>query len=320
MFKTNHGVRMNPKSNIMIIILSLTLISTSSFGFIVNGKIANIKKFPWHVEMGTGACGGVILDNWHILTASHCYCRGGIYAGVSRMKQMIDGMIYSFPKQSNPGIQFIETNKCYRHPNSREVNNYHDLAIIELSQPLLYSEYVQPVRLPKDETESKLLLEESDRNYYFSGAGLSGRTSPEYLQYTDKLKPLPLLYKLESPKTLSHFWRDQNNSLKYLGVEDLELKISNDKNYRKIANNYFIPFYGYEANNAVWGNTGDSGSPMVTIVDGKPVLLGIASWIGAKNGATFFVDISKYLIWIKTTKKNNLKESPRDLEVLNINH
>lgn len=108
---------------------------------IVGGEATDISTLPWQVSLQTSDgfhfCGGsIIADKW-IVTAAHCVAGGPpamIVAGVTQLSQ------------ANTG-QVVPVARAITAPGYVDVSQGHDLALLELAQPLqLNGTTVRPIR------------------------------------------------------------------------------------------------------------------------------------------------------------------------------
>jgi trypsin len=96
---------------------------------IVGGSIAE-SPIPWQVRLyGDFICGGTILDEYTILTATHCKITSNNYGYAGHR---------SF--ESGPKYQEFKVKKV--------INKNWDYSLVKLKQPLMFTNYVQPACLP----------------------------------------------------------------------------------------------------------------------------------------------------------------------------
>ena len=108
---------------------------------IVNGIQAKPHSFPWAVSLqyqNAHDCGGVIIDQWNILTAAHCldYANdlGNYFVRVGAHDCYSSG-------QSMPIAQLI------LHPEYDESRSVNDIGIIRLARPITFNNEIQPICL-----------------------------------------------------------------------------------------------------------------------------------------------------------------------------
>ncbi|XP_036319392.1 serine protease SP24D-like [Rhagoletis pomonella] len=132
--------------------LALFSISSSSAapnGRIVGGVDATIGQFPHQVSLqredGSHTCGGAIIDESHILTAAHCVVAGnGIEPYPAKYFQVRVGSIQRTAGGKLLQLKRITVNKAYG-------NFLNDVAVLELEQPLVFTDNIQPIELADEE-------------------------------------------------------------------------------------------------------------------------------------------------------------------------
>ena len=98
---------------------------------IIGGSIAP-SPIPWQVQMrrdSWGFCGGTILDEYTILTATHC-----------KITSNDNGYAGHRSFESGPKYQRFSVKKV--------INKSWDYSLVKLKQPLMFTNYVQPACLP----------------------------------------------------------------------------------------------------------------------------------------------------------------------------
>ena len=111
---------------------------------IVNGFEAIPHSLPWVVSLqykGVHDCGGVIIDQWHILTAAHCldYTNDLVnyYARVGAHNRFISG-------------QLMPIAELTIYPTYDEQRSADDIGVIRLASPIQFSADMQPICLFDD--------------------------------------------------------------------------------------------------------------------------------------------------------------------------
>lgn len=148
-------------------------------GCVINGEVAVPGQFTFRAEIFVDDewefCGGSILTPHHILTAASCVNYNSsvqVIIGRQQRRKMKDlkGQVFHVPRKSitvhdkwDPGTMF---------------NN---IAIIKLSDPIIFNELVTPIRLPK---KSKTYPTYVGEETFTSGWGrINASDEIEHLQY-----------------------------------------------------------------------------------------------------------------------------------------
>ncbi|XP_030766039.1 uncharacterized protein LOC115890059 isoform X2 [Sitophilus oryzae] len=121
---------------------------------VVGGRASQPAAWPWLVSIyknGVFHCGGVLISESWILTASHCVDRYWKYyyeiqAGCLRR------FSYS-PMDQRRFAKVIIPHEFYSKANLRN-----DIALIKLSAPVRYNRYVRPICIPSEATAGKSYL------------------------------------------------------------------------------------------------------------------------------------------------------------------
>ncbi|KAK3513822.1 hypothetical protein QTP70_028862, partial [Hemibagrus guttatus] len=114
---------------------------------IMGGFQAPPGSWPWIVNLqlnGALMCGGVLVDSSWVLTAAHCFTG-------SQSEHYWTAVVGEFDiTKADPDEQVMKVNRIITHPkfNPKTFNN--DIALVELSSPVVLSERVMPVCLPSD--------------------------------------------------------------------------------------------------------------------------------------------------------------------------
>ncbi|XP_058798842.1 acrosin-like [Phymastichus coffea] len=116
---------------------------------IAGGETALPGEFPWLVSIGIKAghiCGGTIVNKRFILTAAHCFCgRNGL-----KEKSLIRVTLgeYNLAEPEYPAAIVVGIKKIIVHENFTCGKYLNDVVLLEVSEPIEWSESVQPACLP----------------------------------------------------------------------------------------------------------------------------------------------------------------------------
>ncbi|KAI3388039.1 hypothetical protein SNEBB_005869 [Seison nebaliae] len=130
-------------------------------GRIVNGDDATKHSWPWTVllngeEIFHGykrirQCAGTIITKEWIVTAAHCLKEGVKWWSLSGVHNRKTAL-------RDDHVQAIKVAKIISNP---EYKNYmNDIALMKLSEPLVFNDYVRPICLPNDEDPKNLKVTE----------------------------------------------------------------------------------------------------------------------------------------------------------------
>ncbi|XP_067275421.1 prostasin [Pseudorasbora parva] len=110
---------------------------------IVGGDNASVGAWPWQVSLhedGSHFCGGSLINDQWVLTAAHCFPGGNamnitVYLG--RQSQELP----------NPNELSRMVSQLVLHPGYDRQSHNNDMALLHLSSPVSFTDYIQPVCL-----------------------------------------------------------------------------------------------------------------------------------------------------------------------------
>lgn len=116
---------------------------------IVGGQNAELGEWPWQVSLHFltqgHVCGASIISNKWLLSASHCFVTNNPANLVPSSWQTYSGMRDQF-KFDN--VQSRKVKTIITHPNYNQMTSDYDIALLELTEPLEFTNTIQPICLP----------------------------------------------------------------------------------------------------------------------------------------------------------------------------
>ncbi|XP_066475284.1 ovochymase-2 [Tiliqua scincoides] len=237
------------------------------FSRIMGGEEAVPHSWPWQASVqiaGENVCGGAVLTKMWVVTAAHCFLHREQYRDVWSVAVGIHDI-----KAQEQNSQKRLVKQYMIHPAFNSTTMDSDIALVQLSKPLDFNQYVRPVCLP--EREDKI---EPSQVCVITGWGIHNEDREE----SRKLQQLevPILVSEECQKYY------QNHSG---GV-----------NKRMLC-------AGFPAEGDKDSCAGDSGGPLVCPSEdsGYYILNGIISWgfgCGRKDYPGVYTDVAFFADWI----------------------
>ncbi|XP_028326994.1 serine protease hepsin isoform X3 [Gouania willdenowi] len=117
---------------------------------IVGGVDARQGSWPWQVSLqydGNHQCGGSIISDRWIVSAAHCFPER--YHVVNRWRVLLGSIYKKTPNAKVAEVKTIVYHSSYLPFVDANIDdNSRDIAVLALTQPLTFNEYIQPVCLP----------------------------------------------------------------------------------------------------------------------------------------------------------------------------
>uniref|UniRef100_A0A665UMI3 Peptidase S1 domain-containing protein n=1 Tax=Echeneis naucrates TaxID=173247 RepID=A0A665UMI3_ECHNA len=108
---------------------------------IVGGEDAPPGSWPWQVSLqrfGSHICGGSLINRNWVMTAAHCFFSTSGWR-VSLGRQNLQG--------TNPNEVSTTVARIIIHPNYNRETNDNDIALLRLSSPVEFTDFIRPVCL-----------------------------------------------------------------------------------------------------------------------------------------------------------------------------
>ncbi|KAI9546219.1 hypothetical protein NQZ68_028634 [Dissostichus eleginoides] len=107
---------------------------------IVGGQNAAAGSWPWVASIqvnGKHQCGGSLISDMWVLTAAHCFFNGNM------------AVVLGLESMSGPNLNKVSKaiDKIILHPLYNFIDDDNDMALLKLSSPVNFTDYIQPVCL-----------------------------------------------------------------------------------------------------------------------------------------------------------------------------
>ncbi|XP_068425211.1 suppressor of tumorigenicity 14 protein homolog [Clinocottus analis] len=116
---------------------------------IVGGQNAEMGEWPWQVSLHFltygHTCGASIISEKWLLSAAHCFVTNSPENHVASNWQSYSGMQDQYKQD---GVQRRPLRKIISHPDYNQMTFDYDVALLELSEPLKFTNTIQPICLP----------------------------------------------------------------------------------------------------------------------------------------------------------------------------
>ena len=252
---------------------------------IIGGSRANPHEFPWivHVKDQHMTCGGTIIAKDLVITAAHC---------VEHIDKNYNDELFISMGHSDRYSSIMKKAKAKSiliHPQWDAHRWYaYDIALLRLSKDIEFNNFVQPIALPNEGISGDynglmiaagwgLSLDLKEEINFFKSGSISWQLKYDTIQqrarYTRNLMKLKM----------THSECSQTNWIA--------------KNWRS---NGDIGFCAAGREPSIQGVcNGDSGSPLMTKINGRIQIIGVASasWCFGQNN--FFVNVGIFVPWIQ---------------------
>ncbi|KAK6621253.1 hypothetical protein RUM43_011559 [Polyplax serrata] len=119
---------------------------------ITHGQLTSRGQWPWHVALyknvGTDLtffCGGSLINSKYVLTAAHCVTKTYTTKPLDENTLVVYLGKYHLKLWSEGGVQNRQVSKIYVHSKYNSTDFRSDIAVLALSTPVEYTDYVRPI-------------------------------------------------------------------------------------------------------------------------------------------------------------------------------
>ncbi|XP_053550126.1 uncharacterized protein LOC128641613 [Bombina bombina] len=242
---------------------------------IVGGTNAVEGKWPWQISLkyqGSHICGGSLISNHWVMTAAHCF-ENSVLASLYKVRLGAYQLSLTNAHEVTSDVKRIIV-----HPNYTTANSYGDIALLELSSPVTYTDYILPICVPSAEISFP-----NDMECWVTGWG--NIKSSENLPYPQTLQEVmtPIISR-SSCDAMYHIGSGISSSVTIILGSQI--------------------CAGYQAGQKD-SCQGDSGGPLVCKINGIWYQAGIVSWgdgCAEENRPGVYTLVSEFNSWLISNK------------------
>ncbi|XP_077170996.1 serine protease 27-like isoform X2 [Paroedura picta] len=242
-----------------------------SMNRIIGGKDSKSGEWPWQVSIkmnGVHHCGGSLVTDQWIITASHCF---KLFNVPSNFSVLLGALKFSRP---GPYAVTVAVRQIILNPEYEGEQRVGDIALVQLEEPVKFSYRIIPICVP----DASIDFPPGHKCWVTGWGDPKGRTNPQISDTLQQLK-VPIIS------------TEKCNALYRLDSEE-------PKWTRDIKNDMLCAGYADGGQDACQG---DSGGPLACQIGDNWLLAGVVSWgegCAQKNRPGVYARLTFYQPWI----------------------
>uniref|UniRef100_A0A914Z8Y3 limulus clotting factor C n=1 Tax=Panagrolaimus superbus TaxID=310955 RepID=A0A914Z8Y3_9BILA len=192
---------------------------TKAANKIVGGEPAKPYSWPWQVDLCkvddgddkcNHVCGGSVIDEQWILSASHCKILTDVIPG----KWFVKVGTYDYRDLDEPGEKIFNVSQVFTHPNyNNPYADSNDIALFKIDGKINFTKHIQPVCVPRNVSD----IIHNGKSAYVTGWG----TTSEGGEFSFKLKQVQVPF-LDMSQCIKEYPGGIDDTMECAGKEGLD--------------------------------------------------------------------------------------------------
>lgn len=179
------------KKALIIVAITISLLSSGFSSFerrIFHGNDAAKGEFPYMANIRASGltCGGALISKKFVLTAAHCFLG---HSKDDDIVVILGTRGYWYSSRKPYAVKFKTSMKYWVHENFTMPSALHDIAVIQLPNPVELSERISPIKISRDR---RIDRDGEKVVAVISGWGNTESNEPAEVLQTAKMKLVPI--------------------------------------------------------------------------------------------------------------------------------